>query len=335
MSTSHRKILGLLNAINLRHERQVVSSRYPGPLHILKPAILLLVLLLITSCGNWGWESIETDNEEKLNVFGLISLDGDLESFVVVHKTLETSGPDQIKVGEDSWGNPIYESLYVVKDAHVLISDGVNEYVFERSPTPAGSEDDYRWYGDIDSDPGIYKNTDNTFTPHSNTEYTLRVTTPAGLELQGSTQTPPYPQINEYALPDTVSIRELFKVQWHQGGDWASTIVTEKLVRQDEFICGLEQYGINQPGDTSWTSSVQSWCYEYEPDPGATARMKIRLRFHDENYYNYFLASEDEAGEISNILIGEGGVGKAEGVTGGFGVFGAISSDYTMRIAIP
>ena len=177
---------------------------------------LALVSLLVVSCGTWGWESIETDNEEQLNVFGLIAVDDSLESFVVVHKTIDTAGPLEIAVGYDTiyydaysyydddagvmvtdtfWYDPPliytdYESRHVVKDAIVTISQGNVTYHFERAPSEAESY----WYSDIWNDPAIYLNVDGSFHPQPDTEYTLHIETPDGLTTTGTTRTPPIPE---------------------------------------------------------------------------------------------------------------------------------------------
>lgn len=319
-----------------------------------------ILFMLLISCGNWGWESIETDNEEQLNVFGLISLDDSLESFIVVHKTLDTAGPDEIDVGSDTifyqvwewfnedigqsefdtvwydppWIKTRYESRYVVKDATVTLSDGTHNYQFIRAPAEE-TNDEYRYYNDVFSDPAIYLNTDQSFVPQPETDYTLEITTPDGMSLSGSVRTPRKPQIIEQDLPDTLSLKQTFEVSWNSGGDYSATLSTGSQGSWEYYICGIDQFGIMEAGDTTWNSSLNSWCYEEEYDPETNAIMTIRLRFMDDNYYKYFLATDDDAAEISNFLIGEGGIGNAYGVEGGFGVLGAISTDWTQRIAIP
>jgi hypothetical protein len=322
--------------------------------------ISLLLLLTIVSCGNWGWEAIDTDNEEKLNIFGLISLDDSVSSFIIVHKTLDTAGPDAEIVGYDTiyydawewynddtgmferdtfWYDPPYitslsESLYIVRDATVTVSDGSQTYSFIRSPQDRSGQN--YWYRDIFSDPGIYLNTDGNFIPLPNTEYTLTITTPGGHHLSGSLTTPAIPRIRRSDLPDTLSINSLFDVTWNYNGDFNSTITTG-FASQDweRYVCGISQFGLMEPGDTTWTSSVDSWCLEDNPNEDAVAPIGIRLRYLDANYYRYFLASDSELEAISNFLIGEGSVGTAYGVEGGFGVFGAMSADWISRYATP
>ena len=326
-------------------------------------ASVLLVLFFLFSCGNWGWESIDTDNDEQLNIFGVISLDDQLESFIIIHKTLDTASPSDSVVGHDTiyfdiwekynedtgmfeadtfWYDPPYileirESLYIVKDATVTISDGTIEYSFTRSPKVL-PESEFVHYDNQDvlfSDEGIYRNIDSSFVPQPNTEYSLTITTPYGHAVSGVLRTPPIPQIYESDIDDTLSISNLFDVSWRYDGDYFSTIRTDfNNVTDSYYICGLPQYGTTQAGDTTWTSSIDSWCLE-NPDntEGQTTLMDIKLRFLDENYYRYFL-SADEA-EISNFLIGEGSIGGDYGIEGGFGVFGSLSSSKIQRVAIP
>jgi hypothetical protein len=328
---------------------------------LLRGSTIALLFLLIVSCGKWGWESIETDNEEQLNVFGLISLDDSVSSFIVVHKTLDTAGPDQIVVGKDtiyyqayewedwetgetiydtSWYDPPwirtrYESRYIVKDAEVTISDGTVEYQFIRDPAH-NSDVESSSYGDIYSDPAIYLNLDQSFIPQPETNYTLDIRTPGGLTLTGAVRTPPRPQIIESSLADTLSIRNLFQVSWHYVGAYSAVVTTGRKNNSGEFwICGLEQSGIIQPEDTTWNSTIKSWCNDVAPEADALSDMDIRLRLLDENYYKYFLTTDDDVADISNFLIGTGGIGSAYGVEGCFGVFGAISADWTNRIATP
>lgn len=349
--------------LSLRENQTLSLSKCPGLKHLIINMITPLLLFLFISCGNWGWESIDTDNEQYLNVFGLISLDDSLKSFIVVHKTLGTEGSDYEIIGHDTiyyevwqnynedsglfeadtfWYNPPIiitsrESKYVVKDATVIISDDTQDYVFERSPSGNSPSEEY--YGSIDifSDPAIYFNTDQSFSPQPNTNYDLHIATPDGLELSGSVTTPPIPEINESALDDTLSIKNLFQISWIDNGEYTATVTTGSIgTYWESRICGMDQSGVVQVGDTTWNSTFQSWCYEYISEPTTeSASLDIRLRYLDENYYKYFLAS-DEGGEfISNIFVGPGGIGSAFGVEGGYGVFGAIAADWTKRIAVP
>jgi len=329
---------------------------------LLKHVLSGLLAMLLLSCGNWGWESIDTDNQERLNVFGLISLDDSLPSFVIVHKTLDTAGPDQIAVRHDTvyfeaweyynndtgqyehdttWYNPpwirtVYESKYIVKNASVVISDAEDSYRFERSEDTSSTSEIQYYISNIFQDPAIYLSQDSSFIALPDHDYTLEITTPDGLSLNGTVHTPPRPEIIESTLADTLSLRNLFQISWHYAGDYSATIVMgNKSNSWDSYICGMEQSGVIEPGDTTWNSQLDSWCYEDNPDTNTFADIAIRLWLMDDNYDKYFLTTDSDVENISNFLIGEGSIGTAYGVEGGFGVFGAISADWVRRTVTP
>ena len=312
------------------------------------------------SCGNWGWESIDTDNEERLNIFGLISVDDSLESFIIVHKTLDTAGPEEVMIGQDTiyydaweyydydlqqtvrdtfwfetpWIRTKYESKYIVKDATVIVSDGDHEYVFERAPLGQNGAPHNESYPYLFEDPAIYRNVDGSFIPRAETTYQLSITTESGLGLTGTVKTPPIPRIKENLLPDTVSVLDQFNMSWTYAGDYNTTVATDySNAFVTEWVCGIVQHGSVESGDTTWVSEYPDWCLDgwSEIDLEATTEISIRLRYLDENYYDYFISTGNE-GTISNLLLGEGRIANSFGVSGGFGVFGAISSDWTKRI---
>ena len=323
--------------------------------------ITLLSLLMFISCGNWGWESIDTDNEEKLNIFGLISLDDSLESFVIVHKTLDTSGPDERTIGmdtiyynvyewynedtglfesdthwfEEPWIQTISEPLYIVKDASVIISDGTQNFEFHRQPPNLVSEYSY-WRDDYLSDHARYVDTTGLFIPQVNTKYSLTINTPDGLAISGSLTTPPRPVIYESTTIDTVSMRQPFQVSWVNDGDYTTVVATgysQYDYYNEVYLCGMEQQSAVEPGDTTWTSRTDPYCFEDFHNPDLVVAMDIRVRFVDESYDKYFVQGGGNPQDISNILIGEGGIGEGFGIEGGFGVFGAISSSRIKRHA--
>jgi len=322
-----------------------------------------LLVMIMNSCGSWGWESIDTDNEEMLNIFGVISLDDSLQSFVVVHKTLDTAGPEGIAISKDTvyfeayeyyddyiqqtvrdtfwyetpWIRTLYESRYLVKDATVIISDGTDDFYFVRQSQENPNDGYHYGYSGVFSDEAVYLDLTGNFSPQPNTEYSLTINTISGLSATGSLRTPPVPVIKESLLPDTVSIRNLFGLEWEYAGDFATVVATDYLGDYNgESVCGVEQWTALEEGDTTWTSSFPSYCYEdgYEPDPDTRVLMDIRLRFLDENYSGYFRATGGAA-TISNILLGEGGIAAGYGIEGGFGVFGALSADWAKRFAKP
>ncbi|NQV42746.1 MAG: hypothetical protein HQ506_10345 [Candidatus Marinimicrobia bacterium] len=327
---------------------------------LLQTSTITIILTLFISCGNWGWESIDTDNEEKLNIFGLISLDDSLESFVIVHKTLETSGPDDRVVGSDTiyyhviewynedtggvesdtnwyeepWVQTITEPLYIVKDATVIISDGTQDFEFHRQQ-PNLDNHYFYWRDDYLVDLARYVDTTGQFTPQANTLYTLTISTPGGLAVTGSLTTPSLPVIYESTTIDTVSMRQPFQVSWAYAGDFTTLVATgyPSDDYREFYLCGMEQQSAVEPGDTTWTSTTDPYCFDEFGNSDQISEMDIRVRFVDDNYAEYFVHGGGDAGDISNILIGEGGIGEGFGIEGGFGVFGALSSSRIKRHA--
>ena len=59
--------------------------------------------IFFTACEvDNNWEKIEADYDPELIVFGLISLDPEIDSFVKVYRTLELSEESEIVVNNDT-----------------------------------------------------------------------------------------------------------------------------------------------------------------------------------------------------------------------------------------
>lgn len=305
-----------------------MNSRMPA--RTVLSLMLTFVLAFWVSCGNWGWEPVTGETDPQLNVFGLISTDPSIESFVVVHRTIGLSGPDAIEVYDTIWYNENdyevrlrYESKYVVENATVLISQGANSWVF----TPVTPEPQDPWQiSELDL---VYKDTTGTFFALPEQTYTLSISTPDGLSLTGSTRTPPEPVFTHLdALPDTLQLHRNFTIRWKPDPDHNYQITTSG----DLYLCGGENEDLLLPGDSVWTSQYPWECFENEWDPEST-ELSIILRAMDENFYGYFY--QHQADEFFSFFMGQGGEIPQYGVTGGYGVFGAISRSRITRTAVP
>lgn len=297
-------------------------------------AILLVVVLTFwVSCGNWGWEPVTGDTDPKLNVFGLISTDPAIESFVVVHQTISLEGPDVVEVQDTLWWGPDSssytiqarnQSRYVVENATVRVSRGGASWLF----TPvAPSKTTYPW--EIRDLNLVYKDTTGSFSAQPGQSYTLSVTTPEGLTLTGSTITPAVPQFAHLeALPDTIQLHRNFTVRWRPDPEHNYQLTTTG----DLYLCGSEYDELLQPRDSVWTSQYPYECFENEWDPEAV-KLDIILKALDENFYGYFF--QHQADEFFSFFMGQGGEIAQYGVTGGYGVFGSISRSRIQRIAVP
>ena len=60
------------------------------------------MILFSNACEEGTWELLEVDYEPVLNVFGIISLDPEVDSFVRVYRTTNLSEESEIYVGIDT-----------------------------------------------------------------------------------------------------------------------------------------------------------------------------------------------------------------------------------------
>ena len=81
------------------------------------------------------WEDVTSNHDPVLNVFGLLSADSILTSFVKVHRTLNMEEAADSLTRDTIGGNIFisYVSRFIIRDAEVIVSNGENEYKFEYS----------------------------------------------------------------------------------------------------------------------------------------------------------------------------------------------------------
>lgn len=147
--------------------------------------IHLSLLLLVCGCIDpdfeAGWEDMpDSDFTEQLNVMAVLSLDRENPSLVYVHKTLPLTGPESVWAGRDTvwygedpddyYIRQLYESLYEVHGATVIISDGTNSFEFHEPSETDSSWRASKWYRGA-----LYLDTSGLFSPHPMTTYTLEV----------------------------------------------------------------------------------------------------------------------------------------------------------------
>ena len=68
------------------------------------------MILFSNACEEGTWELLEVDYEPVLNVFGIISLDPEVDSFVRVYRTTNLSEESEINVGIETipWDDEDY-----------------------------------------------------------------------------------------------------------------------------------------------------------------------------------------------------------------------------------
>ena len=253
------------------------------------------------------WEDVTSDHESTLNIFGLISADSILTSFVRVHRTLDMEAPPR----------------FIIIDAEVIISNGMNEYIFEYTDS---------FWDEIVSLEEVYLYPGNDLNPQPGETWTLNVTTPGGLSVTGETIVPPLPQIFNEELPDSFHLNQTMEITWQPMADNYQIMNIGNYLGYfgyDDyygggFSCGLWQENIIKPEEESWTYRRDicdvNYYQEWDED-----LLLLNLMSMDNNYFDYFIRYGEV--EYSSSTIGEGGSGRSFGIDGGIGVFGSVAID--------
>jgi len=243
------------------------------------------------------WEDVTSDHESTLNVFGLISADSILTSFVRVHRTLDMEAPPR----------------FIIRDAEVIISNGMNEYIFEYT--------DF-FLDEIVSLEEVYLYPGNDLNPQPGETWTLNVTTPGGLSVTGETIVPPLPQIFNEELPDSFHLNQTMEITWQPMADNYQIMNIGNY--GGGFSCGLWQENIIKPEEESWTYR-RDICNESNDQEWDEDLLLLNLMSMDNNYFDFFIRFGEV--EFSSSTIGEGGSGRSFGIDGGIGVFGSVAID--------
>lgn len=275
------------------------------------------------------WEDVTSDHESTLNIIGLISADSLITSFVRVQRTLDMEEASDSLIRDTIGGNIYiyYTSRFIVRNAEVIVRNGVDEYIFE--------------YKDFSFDVNqnevfqeVYLYNGNDLNPQQGEIWTLHVTAPGGFEVTGQTTIPPTPEIFTEDLPDTFQIYREMEVSWQPMNDNYQLINSGHLGGEYgyEYICGINQEFIISPEESSGIYR-REWCdpeaYESSWDEDL---LFFSLMSMDNNYYDYFIRYGDA--EFTSAF-GSGSSGRSFGIDGGIGVFGSIAIDRHSMIMIP
>jgi hypothetical protein len=243
------------------------------------------------------WEDVTSDHESTLNIFGLISADSILTSFVRVHRTLDMEAPPR----------------FIIRDAEVIISNGMNEYIFEYTDGPWDEDQVFQ---------EVYLYPGNDLNPQPGETWTLNVTTPGGLSVTGETIVPPLPQIFNEELPDSFHLNQTMEITWQPMADNYQIMNIGNY--GGGFSCGLWQENIIKPEEESWTYR-RDICNESNDQEWDEDLLLLNLMSMDNNYFDFFIRFGEV--EFSSSTIGEGGSGRSFGIDGGIGVFGSVAID--------
>jgi len=271
------------------------------------------------------WEDVTSNHDPVLNVFGLLSADSILTSFVRVHRTLDMEEAADSLTRDTIGGNIFisYTSRFIIRDAEVIVSNGENEFLFEYT--------DYSFdlNGSLSE---VYQYQGDDLYPQPGETWTLNVTTPGGLSVTGETIIPPLPQISSEELPDSFQLDQTMEITWQPMADNYQIMNIGNYLGYfgyDDyygggFSCGLWQENIIKPEEESWTYRRdicdESYYQEWDED-----LLLLNLMSMDNNYFDYFIRYGEV--EFSSSTIGEGGSGRSFGIDGGIGVFGSVAID--------
>ena len=271
------------------------------------------------------WEDVKSDHDPVLNVFGLLSADSILTSFVRVHRTLDMEETADSLTRDTIGGNIFisYTSRFIIRDAEVIVSNGENEFLFEYT--------DYSFdlNGSLSE---VYQYQGDDLYPQPGETWTLNITTPGGLSVTGETIIPPLPQISSEELPDSFQLDQTMDITWQPMADNYQIMNIGNYLGYfgyDDyygggFSCGLWQENIIKPEEESWTyrRDICDESYDQEWDEDL---LLLNLMSMDNNYFDYFIRFREV--EFSSSTIGEGGSGRSFGIDGGIGVFGSVAID--------
>ena len=271
------------------------------------------------------WEDVKSDHDPVLNVFGLLSADSILTSFVRVHRTLDMEEAADSLTRDTIGGNTFisYTSRFIIRDAEVIVSNGENEFLFEYT--------DYSFdlNGSLSE---VYQYQGDDLYPQPGETWTLNITTPGGLSVTGETIIPPLPQISSEELPDSFQLDQTMDITWQPMADNYQIMNIGNYLGYfgyDDyygggFSCGLWQENIIKPEEESWTYRRdicdESYYQEWDED-----LLLLNLMSMDNNYFDFFIRFREV--EFSSSTIGEGGSGRSFGIDGGIGVFGSVAID--------
>ena len=271
------------------------------------------------------WEDVTSNHDPVLNVFGLLSADSILTSFVKVHRTLNMEEAADSLTRDTIGGNIFisYVSRFIIRDAEVIVSNGENEYKFEYS--------DYS-FGLNGSLSESYQYQGNDLYPQPGETWVLNVTTPEGLSVTGETTIPPLPQIFSEELPDSFQLDQTMEITWQPMIDNYQIMNIGNYLGYfgyDEyygggFSCGLWQENIIKPEEESWTYR-RDICDVSNNEEWDEDLLLLNLMSMDNNYFDYFIRFGEV--EFSSSTVGEGGSGRSFGINNGIGIFGSVAID--------
>lgn len=200
---------------------------------------------------------------------------------------------------------------------------------------------DTTYYDTTDIYINLYMDTTGSFNAQPNMNYNLLINAPGYDLVTGSLVTPSKSEFNNELMRDTISQSNYYQVYF-------DPIESEGVITGRILFNKEGDYSLYSPLSDDWCggvleNSISFYDGNHEIWPASCDNkglnldpelFLLRLVAMDNNYYKYFMT--EEIGDYSNFLLSSPTTkGRAIGIEGGFGVFGAIGSDYKLIIAIP
>ena len=304
------------------------------------------------------------DNAESfVGVYRTTNLDEKSQIFVRADTLgYEYYEDENDKEGEED-GFWIVDSIYVpaalIDDASVIITDeqGIStsfsftEFEYINFDTTLYDTSYFEFGGNIftiidtfDIDTtfstrvNIYKDTSGQFIPVSNMNYILSINAPGYDPVMGSLITPEFPIIKDSLVFDTLSFLNEYEVSWENINVDYGILIEQILIEPNiNYFSTLEKWCYGYKSSiVELSENTQTvypiYCDEHVSNIEPQTAL-IKLMAMDENYYDYFIRGASE--DYTNITVPNTTKGRASGIEGGFGFFGAIASDQILRPILP
>lgn len=329
-----------------------------------------LILIAPTGCllpPTTEWEDLEGNGETVLNVFGLLSLDPDLESFVRVYRTTDLQELSEILVGryadaDQNNDGAIDEAEFLAatdRDGDGEIGD--DEWIAAADTNQDGLIDGGEWSELLtpryepaavvatarvvvstgtdsilfswDPKRRAFFSTAEQFIPQPNTSYALHISANGYAAVHGNLITPQIPVFDPQLLADTLHAERPIALHWQPNGSFKA-LLTGTLIDADLHYDDEDEYDIDCLNiDKIVDLEAGVYTTEFSIFCGKTVPRPyiLRLTAMDENYHEYFITGETK--DYANTLLSSSTTqGWSVGIEGGYGVFGAIASDTIFRL---
>lgn len=250
----------------------------------------------------------------------------------------------------------IYEPAAIIKDASVFVGDdnGASfEFTFvenvEMIDTMLFDTTIFINGYNIDLDTTIfdtnnlrlnfYIDTTGSFKPQEGQNYTLSISAPNFNPVTGFLTTPFKPKLSSVfqrgSVTDTIYVDEPFDISYDYKPMGKALVTAEVMFGEwwydnsNAGWCGgyFDPFVVDLSDGMQDNTSIYPWLCLSEDEEVIIKNYVLRLTAFDDNYYEYFILGE--AGEYSNALLNYPTTkGRSIGIGGGFGIFGAIASDW-------